>query len=106
MPIVHYAFVTQEQIDAEVRQAISKLGPEVVRIRYRTGEDHDGDPSLNFRIVLTDRAAQRENMRASIRQIERTLLDQLSPYSRWGLIPYFSYRSASEQADRNEPEWT
>ena len=96
--------VSQEEIDAEVDKAVNQLGPEVVRVRHRIGEDHDGDPAIYFRIVVTDSAARREDIGLSTQRVKNFLLDRLQPYS-WGLIPYFSFRSESEQATRHEPEW-
>jgi hypothetical protein len=29
----------------------------------------------------------------------------MRPYENWGLLPYFSFRSKSEQEKRNDPEW-
>ena len=106
MPIVPYSFVTQEQIEAEVSQATGKLGPEVVRVRHSMGEDHDGDPAIFFRIVIADAAAKRGVIGPSISAIERTLIGLIDPSSRWGLIPYVNYRSASEQLQLNDPEWS
>jgi len=106
MPFVPNHFVPQAEIDAEVANVVSQLGPEAVRVRHQIGEDHDGDPALDFRIVVAGSAAKLEEFLASTRRIERILRDRLLPYSRWGLIPYFSFRSESEQATRNEPEWS
>ena len=75
-------------------------------MKYNTGTDTGGDPAIYFRIVLTDAAARREILGDSAHHIKSFLIDQLYPYSRWGLIPYLTFRSESEQSDRHEPEWT
>jgi hypothetical protein len=106
MPFVPTGFVTQVNIEAEVDGAVRRLGPDVVRVRHRVGEDTSGEPAIYFRIVITDSAARRENIGAATRQISNFLTDELQPYPRWGLYPYFSFRSESEQATRNEPEWS
>jgi hypothetical protein len=106
MPFVPAHFVPQAEIDAEVDRAIHKLGPEVIRVRHRIGSDHDGDPSIYFRIVISDSAARRESIGTSTQRITNYLNNQLQPLGNWGLIPYFSFRSESEQATRHEPEWS
>ena len=105
MPITPSGFVNLTQLDEQVSRAISKLGPEVVRVRYKVGEDWTGDPSINFRIVLTDAASREENLGDVTEKIRRVVVDELRPYE-WGLIPYFSFRSQSEQATRSQDlEW-
>jgi hypothetical protein len=106
MPFVPAHYVPQAEIDAEVAEVVSQLGPEASRVNHQVGEDHDGDPAIYFRIVIAGSADPHEDFIASARKIERTLRDQLLTDSRWGLIPYFSFRSESEQASRNEPEWS
>jgi hypothetical protein len=51
-------YVSAEQMSNEIERAIRKLGPEVVKVRYTIGPDYDGDPSIEFRIVLADEASQ------------------------------------------------
>ena len=107
MPLVPTGFVSQAELDAEVHRAISQLGADVVRVRYGIGQDSGGDAALYFRIVLADRVVRpREMLRDTTQRISSALMDDLYPYSRWGLIPYFNFRSESEQATRHEPEWS
>jgi hypothetical protein len=107
MPFVPAHFVPQAEIDAEVANVVSQLGPEVIRVRHQVREDTTGDPAIYFRIVLADSALwPREPLRRSTRQVEDFLTGKLQPLSNWGLIPYFSFRSESEQATRHEPEWS
>ena len=106
MPILTHSFVTLEELDAEVKQVIKQLGPDVVRVNYNVGEDTTGDVSLHFRIVITDAAARRETLASATRSIRDTVNERLAPMARWGLFPYFSFRSESEQAERSEPEWS
>src|SRR4051812_35510461 len=105
MPMVPSGFVSLTQIDEDVKRAVEKLGPEVVRVRHSVGEDWTGDPSIEFRIVLTDIASREETLDQVTEKIIRSLVDELRPYE-WGLIPYFSFRSQSEQLTRSQDlEW-
>jgi hypothetical protein len=39
-------------------------------------------------------------------RIGTIVFDEVRPLENWGLLPYFSFRSKSEQEKRNDPEWT
>lgn len=98
------AFLNQAHLANEVAQAIQKLGPEVVRVRYNVGEDMSGDRSIFFRIVLTDEASREETL-ADVTDRIALVFEELRPYENWGLIPYFSFRSHSEQSARHDLAW-
>lgn len=103
MRILPYVFVTQETIDTEVRQLISTLGPDVVLVNYSVGEDRTGDPAIHFRIVLINESAQRERLASATRAIIDAVTDRLDLFPKWGLFPYFIFRSQSEQPCEASP---
>ncbi len=106
MPTVPKGLIHQNQLSFEVEKSVAKLSnQEVVRARYSLGVDSTGEPSIFFRIVLTDSASNAERLAEVTGRITGTLFDDLRPHENWGLLPYFSFRSKSEQAKRNEPEW-
>jgi len=105
MPYIPTGFVNQTQLANAITQAIPKLGPGVVRVRHSIGADTSGEPSIFFRIVLSDMASREATLADVTGHIATILFDEIRPYENWGLIPYFSFRSQSEQAMRNEPEW-
>lgn len=106
MPMVPTGFVHQAELGREVEKAVTRLSKtEVVRVRHTLGEDSAGEPSIFFRIVLTDPASEEGNLAEVTGRITETIFDELRPYENWGLIPYFNFRSKSEQDKRNEPEW-
>ncbi len=105
MPIVQSGLVNQSQLTKIVDQSIRKLGKEAVRVNFNIGEDTGGDPSIFFRIVLTDSASAEATLWDVTNRIEAKLNQEIHPLENWGLIPYYSYRSKSEQAKRNDPEW-
>ncbi len=98
-------FVSQAQIANTVEQALHKLGPEVVLVRYSVGTDTGGDAALFFRIVLADWAVDEKTLADVTGKIADVIFDSLHPYENWGLIPYFSFRSSAEQSLRHDPEW-
>lgn len=89
-------------MDAEIKDAIGKLGPEVVSVSYRFAEDWAGGPSIFFRVVLTDAAAREDTLSGIAMSISSTLVRELQPIENWGLHPYFNFNSYSEQ--QNDPE--
>ncbi len=104
MAIVPAGLVQQGQLDAEIKSAIGKLGPEAARVSYGLGADSTGEPSVFFRIVLTDAAAKEEALADVTGRITTLLFDELLPM-KWGLHAYFNFRSYSEYQSRNDPEW-
>lgn len=103
--IVSSRYIDQAQIAFEVDRAKLKLGPEVVRLMHSTGPDMDGESSIFFRVVLTDSASREETLAAVMRQIKKTFFDELRPYENWGMYPYFSFRSQSEQPEHRDSAW-
>jgi hypothetical protein len=106
MPMVPSGFVNQTELAREVERAVRMLGPEVVRVRHSVGADTSGEPSIFFRIVITDSAAREETLADVTGHIATILFDELRPYENWGFTPYFSFRSQSEQAMRSDLAWS
>ncbi len=100
MALIAGGYINQEKLDSEIERIKLLLGPEVVRLKHTLGEDHNGEPSIHFRIVLTDSASREEVLGAVTGQISQILYDELRPYENWGLHLYTSVRSQSEQAKR------
>lgn len=107
MPRVSSGFMNYTQLTSVVDKAIRKLGKEAVRVRYNFGEDSTGDPSIYFRIVLTDAATREDRLMDVTHRIRTTLNEEIRPIENWGLLMYCNFRSKSEQAQREgkDPEW-
>ena len=91
---------TQEQVDRIARD----LAPDVVRIRLNVRPDWSGEPALYFRVILSDEASRRERLSEVTGRVRALLSDKLRLD---GLehIPYFRFRSQSEQANLQEKAW-
>jgi hypothetical protein len=74
------------------------LPPGVVNPRYTVDNDWTGDPAIFFWITLSDDAARRDGLSQTSRRIMDFFTQRLNPIGEWGLIPYFNFRSQSEQA--------
>jgi hypothetical protein len=90
----------QEQAD----RIASELASEVVRIRFNVGRDWSEDPAIYFRVVLSDKASQRDHLADVTGQVREKLFNELQ-MSELEHIPYFRFRSLSEQANLNDPAW-
>ena len=98
-------YINPQQIASEIERAIPKLGPEVVRVKYKVGEDTSGEPAIYFRIVLVDPAPGVDGFGDVADKIRETLFDELRPNENWGLRYYCRFRSQSEQAKMSDPDW-
>ena len=94
----------EAQIEAGVQRAAQALAPDVVSIRYSLGEDWTGDPSVFFRIVLSDEASRVEHLGERAECIESKIRNDVRP-EELGLNYYFNFRSESEQAELQEAAW-
>lgn len=103
MPPIPTGFVNQAQLGDVVAQAARQLGPEVVHVAYRLGHDSTGEPSIFFRIVLSDPYIQESTIADLTSSVGSTLFDMVRPIENWGLRPYFNFRSKSEQNRRRDP---
>jgi hypothetical protein len=82
--------------------ALSPLPPDVVKLRYTFDYDWSGDPAIFFWITLSDDAARKEILSRTSRHVMDFITQRLEPMAQWGLIPYFNFRSQSEQAKLQE----
>jgi len=104
VPNVSGAWVNQGQITAALRRAERILAPDVVRIRYNFANDWTGDPSIFFKIVLSDDASQKAKRSETAQRVALTILNEVKAED-LGLHSYFNFRSLSEQEKLNEPAW-
>ncbi len=80
------------------------LAPDVVRIRYSVGSDWTGDPSIFFRIVLSDDASRNAQLSETAERVALTIRNEVD-VEQLGLHSYFNFRTLSEQAELQEPAW-
>jgi hypothetical protein len=106
MATIPTGYVNHEKLASEIERAKKHLGPEVVRLKHTVGPNTSDEPSIYFRVVLTDSASREETLADVTGQISRILFDELHPYENWGLRPHLSFRSQSEQANRDDPAWS
>ena len=92
-------------LDAAIQEIVSTLGPDVVRVRYTLGEDWTGDDAIFFRVLLSDHASKRRRLLQVTNRVRDRIVQTLEPVEEWGLLPYFEFRSESEQAALKEKAW-
>jgi hypothetical protein len=97
------ADIKRPEINTAVSSVMSELAPDVRRVRFEIGDDWSGQPAIFFRVLLSDDASRKR-----LRDITTRVVWQMSEKLNLpdlGLFPYFDFRSESEQAALNEPEW-
>jgi hypothetical protein len=70
----------------------------VLSVEPSLESDWSGEPAAFFLIVLTDAASRRDQLLKVMKQVSHTIVQQVQPLEKWGVLPYFNYRSESEQA--------
>lgn len=104
MPLVPLRRLNEAEIAASVKRAEAALAPDVVRIRYSFEDDWTGEPSIFFRIVLTDEAFHKPRLSDTVRRISETIRKEVDP-EQFGLQSYFNFRIVSGVAERPDPAW-
>jgi hypothetical protein len=97
--------VNERRIATGVERAAKALSADVVRIRFDVDSDWIGNPSLFFKVILTDRASRPEKLREVTQRVTRKITNEAKT-DQTGLHAYFSFRSRSEQAKLKDPAWT
>jgi hypothetical protein len=72
--------------------------PGVMKWRHTFGSDWSGDPAIFFWVTLTDDASKKANLSKATAAFTKAITDHIDFLNDWGLIPYFHFRSESEQA--------
>lgn len=95
------AFVNQTEFRAEIARACRLLAPEVVEIVPELGNDWSGEPAVFFMIILADSATSRDRLLNVSNKVSQAIVQDVQPLERWDVLPYFSFRSKSEQENLN-----
>jgi hypothetical protein len=54
-------------------------------------------------VILSDAASKRDQLLSVTDRVSKTIVREVEPLEAWGVLPYFNFRSQSEQAKLNEP---
>ena len=92
------------QINAAISQVVKEMYPDVQHIRYEFAQDWTGQWAVFFRVLLSDEASKRENLREIAPRVVWSMSEKLYVPD-LGLFPHFYFRSESEQKQVNEPAW-
>jgi hypothetical protein len=91
---------TQEQVDRIARD----LAPGVVHIRMDVGHDRSDHPAIYFRVILSDEASQRDRL-LDVTELVREKVSKELGLDALEHLPYFRFRSKSEQDKLHDPAW-
>jgi len=91
--------LSQEELDRVAKE----LAPDVVYMRATIGPDWTGDPSIHFRVVLSDTVGL-ERVGEVAQHVRSKVLAEFRRFEQ-DLIPYFDFRELSEPQLRDDAEW-
>ena len=98
------AFAQQAQFFASVDRVASALpGHIVVSITPTLGTDFNGESAVFFQVVLAD-GSPRAQLLNLTKQVSQAIVQQVQPLEEWGVLPYFNFRTLSEQAKIKETD--
>ena len=92
------------QINAAIRTVLAEESPWVRYIRYSIDQDWTGDWAVFFRVVLSDQVASRTRRNEIVGCVISRITDELD-LPNLGMMPHFDFRTESEQAELNDPDW-
>jgi hypothetical protein len=96
------AFAQQPLFQAAIARATQQLAPDVVNIIPTLGNDWSGAPAVFFMVILADAASRRDQLLRVTNRVSSFIVQQVQPLEQWGVLPYFNFRSQSEQARINQ----
>lgn len=96
MAISSQNIATEEQLAQAVENAVRRLSPDVIRIRYNFRPDNAGDDAIYFRVVLSADASQISRLGEVANRVRAVVNEEARPREIWGVHPYFNFRSESE----------
>jgi len=97
------AFAQEARFQATVTRVAQRLAPHVVSIIPTLGNDWSGEPAVFFMVILSDAASRRDQLLKISNQVSEAIVRDVQPLEQWGVLPYFNFRSQSEQAKLNQP---
>lgn len=98
------AFAHQSRFFAAVASAANGLSHPVVSVTPSLGTDWNGESAVFFQIVLAD-GMPRDQLLHFTKKISQAIVEQVQPLEEWDVLPYFNFRTQSEQTKIKEPTW-
>ena len=96
------AFAQQPQFFAAIAAAANEVRHLVVSVTPSLGTDWNGESAVFFLVVLAD-GTTRGQLLNRTKEISQAIVRQVQPLEEWGVLPYFNFRTQSEQARAKEP---
>ena len=103
----------KEQVERAIRLAQEAFPGEIEHIRYSAGDDWAQEPSLFFRVLLTDKNRLFERLRSEDPAVQREvtvlckdIIDTITASLKSdGYQPYFRFRTVAEQRKLRDANW-
>ena len=96
VPLAH---VHQARFMAAIDRAARRLAPDIADIITALGNDWTGEPAVFFSVIFSDAAASKRDQLLNVaHRVSSFIVQRVQPLEKWGVLPYFTYRSHAEQA--------
>ena len=105
MPLLARGIAHPAELQAKFNGIMPQPIPGVVKWRYAFDNDWSGDPAIFFWVTLTDEASKKENLSKTTSAFTKLLTGRIDFQNDWDLIPYFHFRSESEQAKIQDEDY-
>jgi hypothetical protein len=94
----------ESEIKAAVEEVERLLYPKVKYIRYKLDRDWSGDWGIFFQVLLSDEANELGELHEITARVRRLLSERID-FPLFGIFPYHSFRTESEQKLLVDPAW-
>lgn len=105
MPILARGISQAAELRKELNGLINTGIPGVVKWRSTFSEDWSGDPAIFFWVTLDEEVSKRDKLPEVTSAFQKLVTDRIDFQNDWDLIPYFNFRSLSEQAILKDEEY-
>jgi hypothetical protein len=98
------AVTTHPQVDAAVAAVLKELAPDVLKIRYQIAQDWTGDWAVFFKVMLSDRGANKRNRHRVTSRVIWLMSANLN-LPELGMFPHFDFLSPTEHGKFSDSNW-
>jgi hypothetical protein len=86
------------ELQRKLNGVMPQPSPGVVKWRHTFDNDWAGDQAIFFWVTLSDEASKKDQLLQTTEAFKKVLSERIDFQNDWDLIPYFNFRSESEQA--------
>lgn len=105
MPAITFSPTNQALFQEQIENIRRRFDGDIVSIRYSLGKDLIGEPVIRFRVMLADAVGDDDERLWAVGSAVRDAIRDEVDFDPSDHVPIFSFRTVSEQAELQDPEW-